>query len=322
MIIALKRILHDAAFLVLLGCIILVPFLGFAAGKNIHTPPYGFVCESESDDGARLCAELTNAGFIRCADEAELKDEIREAHLDCGVLIADDISNRLAENRTDESMVLVTSPETLMAELCRIEAVSALSVVYSPHVTYESLGGSIGLERVKQVYYEMIGKGSLFAFDIETVDGEEFADLTRSINLFTGCLSILLMITVFIAVCRPVKRHYEEMRARLGKLPSFGAVLLPEFLLRTAFLMAAALLAAVVTGQTAMFSSIAIYTGIVSVIGLLLTMLLPETYIIIITVFASLLSLGLCPIFTDLSLVLPVVSTARYLLLPYYLWIL
>ena len=319
--IAVKRIFRDLPFMLLLGFIIIIPFLGYKAGENIHTPPFGFVCESDTDDGVRLVNEFESAGFIRCADEAELKNEIGEAHLDCGVIVDKKLSDKLHSGQTDGTVKLITSPETLMAELCRAEAVSALSIVYSPYVTADSLEGTADLKDVKDIYYSMIDKGKLFAFSIENVDGKKFTDISRSVGLFTGCLSILMFITAFIAVCRPVLKHWRSMSKRLGKPSSFGLVLIPEFILRMLLMTIAGILAVVIAGQTNMLLPVVYYSLLVNISGLLLSILLPESYIIVITVFVSILSLGICPVFTDLTSLIPFTKGLRYILLPYYLWL-
>ena len=324
MIIGIKRTMRDLPFIILLCAMILIPLLGYTAGENIQTPPFGFVCEDESFDGVRLCSELANAGFIRCEDETELVKEIMAGHLDCGISVADDVADRLAANDTDGLIKLITSPETLMPELCRVEAVSALSIVYSPYITFESLDGTVDINIVKSTYYTMVDNGALFRFDIETAEGIAPEENTRSKNLFKGCLAIIIFITSFIAVARPVKKSYDGMKKRLGKTSAFFRVLFPEFFMRTGFMLIAIMLCCIIVkgGPAEYLASAVIYTLLVNAAGLLITMILPETYVIIITVFVSILSLGLCPVFTDLSQLLPIIGKVRYVLLPYYMWIL
>ena len=322
--IGFKRSIRDLPFVILLCAIIIIPLLGYKAGENIKTPPFGFVCESQSDDGIRLCSELANAGFVRCETEETLINEIMAGRIDCGIVIDENIADRLAAYDTDGLIKLITSPETLMPELCRAEAVSALSLVYSPYITYDSLDGVVDINTVKDTYYTMVDTGALFGFDIETSEGTAPEDSTRSKNLFLGCFAIIVFITSFIAVARPVKKSYDGMKKRLGKWSAFARVLLPEFLIRTVMMLIAAFFSCLLIkgATTEILPAAVIYTILVNVAGLFVSMILPETPVIIITVFVSILSLGLCPVFTDLSQLLPIIGKIRYVLLPYYMWIL
>ena len=322
MMFTIKRILKDIPFLALLACVIIVPIIAYKTGENIKTPPFGYVCEDSSEDAVRLCKELDSAGFVRCRDAEELESEISSAHLDCGVIFDGNISDRMMSGDFNESVLLVTSAETVMPELCRISTVSALSMVYSPYVTYESLRNSVGIDRTKQVYYDMVDSGQLFSFELKSADGLSRLDNARSKNLFRGALSILIFITVMIGICRPSWRHKKDMQTRFGHMTAFFRVCVPEFLLRTAFLIIIAVITCLVMGQAGMIKAVAIYSAASGIIGLILTVLLSDAAILVLTVFITILSLGLCPMFTDLAELIPAVTIIRKFLIPYMMWIL
>lgn len=322
MIFTIKRILKDIPFLVLLACVIIVPIIAFKTGENIKTPPFGYVCDDSSDDAARLCKELDNAGFVRCSDADELEAEISAAHLDCGVIFNGDISKRMESGDFNESVLLITSAETVMPELCRISTVSALSMVYSPYVTYEALQKAVSIDRTKQVYYDMVDSGQLFTFEIKSASGLARLDNARSRNLFKGALSILIFITLMIGICRPSWRHKKDMQTRFGHTKAFFRVCIPEFLIRTALLIIISVITCLIMGQTDLIRAAAIYTISAGVAGLILTVLLSDAAILVLTVFITILSLGLCPMFTDLAELIPAVTIIRKFLIPYMLWIL
>ena len=319
MIFSFKRVVKDFAYLILLAFTIFAPILAFKAGESIKVPPFGYVM---NDNATRLSSELDDAGWVRCETEDELKEEIMDHHLDCGIVFADDISSRIETGELDESVKLITSPETLMSELCRISAVSCVSMVYSPYVTYNSLRGEVDLETVKDTYYSMVDSGKLFGFDIESASGSQRINDARSRNLFKGTLAIFIFIACFIAIARPVWRHYNDMLERLGKLRAITRVLIPEYVVRFIMLIAASTITCLIMGQFDVIIPAILLTLICGAAGLAAIIILPESAVIVITVFVTILSLGLTPIFTDLSEVLPVARILRLILLPYLIWIL
>lgn len=319
MIFNFKRIIKDIPYLILLAFVLIAPMLAFKAGESIKTPPFGYVMDQNAD---RLADELDSAGFIRCESEEALREEIMAHHLDCGIIFADDIASRIETGSLAGSVKLITSPETLMSELCRISAVSCISMVYSPYVTHNALNGEADLNAVKDVYYTMVDSGKLFSFDIESASGSQSINDARSRNLFKGTLAIVIFIAGFIAVARPVWRHYNDMLERLGKSRAICNVLIPEFVIRVLMLIMMAVITCLIMKQFDVIIPSVLYSLICAGAGLLAIIILPEAAVIVITVFVTILSLGLTPIFTDLSEILPIVGILRCMLLPYLIWIL
>lgn len=321
----IKRVFKDISFVALLIAIFIISFLAFKAGESIKTPPYGYYCESEGEDSDKLCKEFDAAGFVRCKSEKELKEEIAAAHLDCGIVIPEDFEERVKGGDLTEVLKLITSPETLLPELCRTQAVSVVTTIYAPYITYEGIidaGGEVDEEEVKDTYNEMLGEEALFEFEFASAEGTARIDDSRSRNLFKGSIAILVFIAAWIGCARPAYRHARDMEKRFTFWGAVKRVMLPEILIRALAIAIVAVLTCLATGMTVLCLTTLLYTLIVVVSGIIAVMILPDSWLLIITVFVMILSLGLCPIFTDLAEVVPTLGTIRKGLLPYLMWVL
>jgi len=327
----IRRVGRDMSFIAMLAAILVISFLAFKAGENIKTPPYGYVCNSESEDGEYLRAQFDDAGFIRCDSEAELKAEMGAAHLDCGVLVNDNFDARLTAGDMEGVLTIVTGPETLLPELCRVQAVSVVTAIYAPYVTYDALKEHVDMKTVKDTYYEMLGEDRLFGFDIESAKGMAVIDDSRSINLFKGSLAILVFIACFLGCCRPAYRHAIDIQKRLSFGGACGRVMIPEIIVRTLWIILVSLIAALAVGKFmeptgghigTMWSAIIVYTLAATFVGTIAVLVLADSWLLVITVFVTILSLGLCPMVTDLAAYIPELGVIRQGLIPYLMWVL
>lgn len=301
----IKRVFKDAAFIAMLAGILIISFLAFKAGENVKTPPYGFVCGDEN-----MTKDFIAAGFVECADEEELKREIAAAHLDCGV-VAD-----------VDGAKLITSPETLLPELCRTQTVSVITAAYAPKVTYEALEPLVTYEEVKNTYDAMLAEEPLFSFEITTGAGKLVINDTRSRNLFKGALAIMVFIAAWLGCCRPAYRHACDMEKRFTRKRAIARVMLPEVIIRAAAIAMIAAVTCLIAGQNALLLASLKYTGIIVASGIIAVFILPDSWLLVLTVFITILSLGLCPMFTDLAEVIPALGAIRKGLLPYLMWVL
>ncbi len=317
---AFKRILRDTPFIILLAAILVISVLAYKAGESIKTPPYGYTCEASGEDAERLCEEFDAAGFVRCESLEELRNEIGATHLDCGIIIDESFTERVKSGELEGALTLVTSPETLLPEMCRLQTVSVITAIYAPHVTYDSMNGHADYDTVRKTYDEMLSEGALFTFDLADSDGIMTVDHTRSINLFKGSLAILIFISAWIGCCRPAYIHACDMKKRLTFRGACVRVMLPEILIRVLMIMAIAALTCILAGQSVLIPVTLIYAIIAAVTGIIAVMILPDSWLIIVTVFVMILSLGLCPIFTDLAELIPVLGSIRKVLIPYLMW--
>ncbi|GEM_PF-5082619 len=327
----IKRVFKDASFIAMLAAIIVISFLAYKAGENIKTPPYGFTCLASGPDAQRICDEFEAAGFVSCESEDKLKEEIAAAHLDCGIIVNEKIDRLMdvahSEENIDDidmegSLTIVTSPETLLPELCRVQAVSVLTAVYAPYVTYDALRDVVDYDTVKSAYDGMLDEGALFGFRIESAAGTFVINEARSRNLFKGALAILVFIAAWLGCCRPAYRHARDIEKRMSFGRAVPRVMLPEILVRGVMILAATVLTCIAAGQSDLITVSMAYTGITVASGILAVIVLPDAWLLVVTVFVMILSLGLCPMFTDLADLIPALATIRRFLIPYLMWLL
>ena len=320
MMFTFKRILGDISFILLLAAIMIISLLAYKAGKSVKTPPYGYTCNAAGEDAERLCREFDSAGFIRCDSEEDLRREIGAAHLDCGIIVKKEFEENVKTGELEGILTLVTSPETLLPELCRIQAVSVVTAIYAPYVTYESLEGYADFGTVKETYDTMLSEDALFGFDIVSSSGSEIVHDARSRNLFIGGLAIMIFIAGWIGCCRPAYRHAVDMKKRLGFPGAVRRIMIPEVLMRMLMIAGVTVITCLIAGQTGLILTSLIYILIVTASGIAAVFILPDSWLLIITVFVMILSLGLCPVFTDLAEVIPVLGKVRKVLIPYLMW--
>ena len=95
-----------------------------------------------------------------------------------------------------------------------------------------------------------------------------------------------------------------------------------EAVIRYGLFYLAAACASLLCGRAAMLLPLLFYVLLLAIYGSLLKLIPGKNWQGIFCLFLLLLSLALCPIYTDLSLVVPAVAIARCFLPPWWLWIL
>jgi len=327
----IKRVFKDVSFIAMLAAIIVIAFLAYKAGENIKTPPYGFTCLATGPDAQRICEEFESAGFVACTSPDQLREEISAAHLDCGIIVNEEIDrlqdvvttgDSIDDINLEGALTIVTSPETLLPELCRVQAVSVLTSIYAPYVTYDALKDVVDYDTVKTTYDEMLKEGALFSFEIESAEGTLVVNEARSRNLFKGALAILIFIAAWLGCCRPAYRHARDIEKRLSFKRAVPRVMLPEIIVRGVLILVIGVLTCLVARQTDIILTTMAYTCIAVAIGIIAVFILPDAWLLVVTVFVMILSLGLCPMFTDLAEFLPTLATIRKFLIPYLMWVL
>lgn len=327
-----KRVLRDGSFLLILLLLLLIPFFAEKAGHDVKTPPYGFFCGFEGEDASLLEQELIRSGFTAYSSEAELRAAVRDRTADCGIVFPDNFDILLRTGRTDGAVSLILSPESLFPELARIQTVSVITYLYAPYVSAEEIRSAAGEicpsaavpepESIRNAYYEMTGAGSVFRLEILSADGFYQAEQIRSHNLFKGTAGILILLSLWIGCCRPCAFHARLMAGRLGRKKAFLHILLPETAVRFLMILMTAAACCMVSEETSMILPVILYSLITVMSGTVLAAFLPDAVLLVLTVFLMILTLGICPVFADLAPSIPAISTLRYGLLPYLLWIL
>ncbi len=319
---ALKRAVSPV-FLCLLLLTALLPPLAGAAGTTVRIPPAGCCFEDPADpDAQRLSAYLEKEGFIVCSDEAELRNAVDYGLLDAGVIIPAGLSEKLASFPENELLTFISSPSSLLPALWQGHAAAALFAVYAPYLTEDALSGSgLSREEIFRAYHDRLDRG-LFTFRLESTEGSLIPADDRGTRFFTGALSLMLFITAVCGIFLPVTAGTKQLAARITGRAAFRSYYLPAVLVRLLLLLTAGITALLLGGQPRLLPALLLFLPLLALAAALTAHIPGDNTALIITAFLVILSLALCPIFTDLSLFLPVLGKLRLLLPPYWLWLL
>ncbi|MBR3703928.1 MAG: hypothetical protein IKM11_00350 [Oscillospiraceae bacterium] len=315
---ALKRALRKISYPILLvlcaGAIFLVS-LDAAAPSY---PPAG-VCGGDGSSAAqRIMSCLTDNGFLLFDDENEMVHQVESGALDCGVTLPDDLLLRLESGEMDGCVRFVTSPLSLIPDRYRSHASAAVFREYAPYIAAAVLEkGGVMREEVLAEYEAMFAKGYAFSFEITTAD-EESAPPVGSDALVIGTAA-LLMFAVFLGA--PTDDVRGNLPRRIGAKKMLLMVVLPRELVIAMLAVVAGGLGLVLAGAAQWVAPFAVYVLLLGALRIVLMAVVGERERYILLSVILLASLALCPIFTDLTLVMPPLRVVRCILPPYWLWL-
>ena len=321
---ALKHLLRNAVFPVFLCLTIAAPALAALAASGAALPPAAvYAKDPEEFNTARLLRCLSDAGFRVTESREELEYGVSMEHYDAGVIVPADLDERLKAGDAEGVFTLVVSQSTSLEALWREHAGAALFSVYAPYLISDVLKDEeLSIDAFFTEYYALSDGDPLFFFELETLDGRppETGNV-RAGTFFLGALSILLFLSAFFGIAMPVLKETWHMKERLPLGRVLSAFSVPAFLVRTLFLLAAAVLACIVAGRPGnIFPALAAALAMASV-SLVPWLFRAKSWQVILGAFIVLFSLALCPIFIDLSLFWKPAAVIRCALPPYWLWL-
>ncbi len=319
---AVKRLFVTPWFALFWLLILLLPVMAQRAAAEVAVPAPGYAVEGQADeDAARMAAYLEEAGFVRYVSQKDLRMAVDQGKADAGVVIPGNISLILQKGAIESCLILIKSPNSFLPDLWQEHASAALFGVYSPYVMADALDGSgLSEEEIFAAFYERFDAGKLFSFEIGSAKGH-VEPLTERQNRFVfGALSLLLFAAAFYAAAEPLTDETRALAARSGKKAAFSHFFLPGAAVRYLLLWLAGAGAALLCGRPGMVLPLALYVLLLAAFGLALKALPGRTWQGMLCLFILLLSLALCPIYNDLSLVFPAAAVIRRFLPPYWLW--
>ena len=318
---AVKRLFVTPWFALFWILILLVPVMAQRAAAEVAVPAPGYAIEDRADDdAARMAAYLEEAGFVRFASQEDLRQAVDEGKADAGVVIPGNISSKLHNNAIENCLVLIKSPNSFLPDLWQEHVSAALFGVYSPYIMADTLEGSDLSEEEIAAFYERFDAGKLFSFDIDSAEGHVDPLTERQNRFFLGALSLLLFAAAFYAAAEPLADETRALSARSGRKAALSHFFLPGAAVRCLLLWLAGAGAALLGGRPGMVLPVALYVLLLAVFGLVLKAIPGTAWQGMLCLFLLLLSLALCPIYNDLSLVFPAVAVIRRFLPPYWLW--
>ena len=321
---AVKRLFVSFRFPLFLLLLLILPLLAQRAAGEVAVPAPVYAIEGQADaDAARMAACLEEAGFAQADSAGEARDAVARGRADAAVIIPGNISSNLANKDFKAALIFVKSPNSLQADLWQEHAAAALFTVYAPYIMADALDGSgLSEEEIFAAYYDRIESGALFRFELESAKGYLTPLSERQDRFFLGAMSLLLFAACLYGAAEPLADETKTLSARIGKRRALLSFFLPGAVIRYGLFYLAAACASLLCGRAAMLLPLLFYVLLLAIYGSLLKLIPGKNWQGIFCLFLLLLSLALCPIYTDLSLVVPAVAIARCFLPPWWLWIL
>ncbi|MGN1002309.1 MAG: hypothetical protein ACI4PC_06015 [Oscillospiraceae bacterium] len=327
---AFRRTFKKPAFSALLLLCALAVFLASLSGAAGEQPPAG-VCDLDgSPESQRMVDWLLENGYQLYDDPAEMRALVETGELDGALVLPEGLSRRIRAGELEGALPFLVSPASYAPELYRSHAAAALFREAAPYVTAAAFAGtSVTEEEVLDEYFALFESGYAFAFQVTAENGTAIPDSARSRALVMGAAAVLLCALLLTAPAEELSGDFPGLLCRLGAKTALTKVLLPSLAVRALCAFAAAalgLLAGYLAGGggycLALLFPVFLYTGLLGAAGVLLAAALPGKgagrLLLPLVLMAS---LALCPIFTDVTLLIPALGPVRWLLPCYWLWL-
>ena len=315
---ACKRAMKNISFLVLLLVYITAIFAASLDGAQGEYPPAG-VCGGDSSAARhRIVSYLTDNGFVLFDDEEEMLRRVERGALDCAVVLPDDLSRRLAAGEMNGCARFITSPLSLIPERHRSHASAVLFREYAPYIAASALAeAGIAQEELLAEYEKMFAGGYAFSFEITTMDGVYHPENTEN-TLVMGAAP-LLMFALLLGI--GTADGQTGILRRLGIKKMLLSVVLPQELVYAALVAAAGSVGLALAGEVRWIAPLWIYALLLCAVRILLAAFAEERERRILVAVVLLLSLALCPVFVDLTLLAPALGALRCIIAPYWFWL-
>ena len=312
---AIRRLL---IFILLLAA----PVLAAQLSKSETPPPCGFYFAETTPVTQRIEGHLLKNGFIACSDPEIMAQQVRWGELDCGIVFPRDFSQKVAQGQLKESITVYVSPVSYTPMLYKSHVAAAVFREYVPYICASAFEGTpVTREAVLAEYEAMFAQGYAFSFDVLPLSGKTAAQADKSRSLSLGAASITLLAFLLALAAETAQQAMTQLLPRLGLRRTITAVLLPETgitLLLAAIFGGSGLALA---GFPELMLPTAVYCAAVWGLGLIAYGILwsaKKVYVLLpVLVIAA---AALCPIYTDLTLVLPWLERVRAVIPAYWLW--
>jgi len=331
LIIAFKRTFRKAYFpvflIILTAVLVLIPDVG----REEKLAPAGIYDADNSEISKRVVKHLINNGFTVCRDEESLREGISNGELDCGAILTEGFDDLILENNLDAAVPFLTSPTSYLPEIYKNHLAAAIFTEVTPIIVADALKETgISQEESISKYRDMMESGAVFSFEMLQTDEIVLNHEEKRASVYAITVASFLIFTLLLyAICDNMTDNGNDVAIRVGKIRLWMCAILPGMAVRVIFIIFSAAIAAgialLVKKEHVLVSLILpviLYALCIALFAMLTAVVVKKvSVILILTFFILLFSLILCPIYTDISLVIPWISTVRLFLPTYWLWI-
>ncbi len=339
----IKRCFKKLSFLLLLLAIpVLCLLLKNTAKDSSSSITAGIYLEKESPLALQISNNLVSkydsVRFELCKDKEMLMNRVINGTYECGYVFSEDFDEKLLNKKTKKILEVYVSPKTLTSALTNEYVFSELFVEYAFHelvdyIKTDNIFKNKDLSDInntlRPIYDDYVNGDETFSFRyINPKEGSvEDTSLFTSYLLLSvkGVIALLIMFAAFIGTLNLYKDNkagvfyaYKGINKTLAKMSEIFSVTLPAALSGLITIYACNLSDGFLTEILRLFA----YALIGTVYCYVLYKLIPNQYVF--SAFIPILILGsiiFCPIFIDVSEILPFVKNISWLFLPKYYFI-
>lgn len=306
-------------FLLLLAA----PIGAVQLSKTETSPPAGLYMPENDPVSQRIAAHLTANGFIRYEKPDALAELVRTGELDCAAVFPKGLAQRITHGELKRCVIFYQAPASYTPELYQSHVAAALFREYVPYISSEAFADTpVPQEDVVAAYEAMFREGYAFSLEVQLAEEGRIPADWKARSLAMGAAAILQCV-VLLALCGgTMEKAFRPLAGRLGLGRCVTAVVLPEVLVNALWAAAFTGLGLCLAGFPELLLPAVIHSVALSGIGLLLaTALSGSKGLLLLLPILVVASAALCPVYTDLALLLPAVEPVRYLLPAYWLWL-
>lgn len=271
----------------------------------------------------RIADYLLANGFVLCDDPDEIRESVRTGKLDCAAVFPEGFTRRLTAGNLDGCVEFYRAPASYMPDLYKGHVAAAIYREYVPYISAEAFEGTnVSGAEVVAAYEAMFAEGYVFSFDVLLGDKSQEPQDLKTQYLAMGATAILQCAVAFAFCAGTLEHSFRAMIGRLGLRKSLRAVVLPETLFNALWTAVFGGLGLWLAGYPELTVPFGIYSLLMFGTGLLFAAVLGtahRVYVLLPVLVIS--SVALCPVYTDLALMIPAVEAVRCLLPAYWFWL-
>lgn len=317
---ALRRTLRRWIVFVLL---LAAPLVAAGISGTESVPPAGLYLPEQDPASQRIAEHLQANGFILFADPGDMEELVRMGQLNCGAVFCPDFAGRLEAGDVEGCVQFYRSPSSYTPELYQSHVAAAIFREYVPYISAAAFEGTdVTRQQVMEAYEAMFAEGYVFSFEVLVAEESRGPEDVKTRALVMGAAAIVQCTVVFALCAATMENSFRPLVGRLGLRKAITEVVLPEVLLNILWTWLFGGAGLYLAGYPELVWPFAIYGVLLSGVGLTVASAFRKANrMYVLLPILVICSAALCPIYTDLALLLPAVETVRCCLPVYWLWL-
>lgn len=326
----LKVYLKKPAVWLAAALILAITVFSFLTPRLMQELPCAvFSCE-DSEEAGHVVAYLQERDFLLCEEEEEVYEMVRTGRADCGVILNEEFTSMIREDRLDHCARFLTSDRSMNASQYKLMTAVAIYQQLMPYKAAETaaeMGYPAKAEDIAFYEEQVTSLVNPLEFRITSVEGSVIED-QENYDLPVGAVSITCFIMIGMLCVSLIRKRSEAVRQRFSSVSSyFGSCVLPQCASAGLILFAAGTAGILISSGSRDIPSLkivlalAVYMVLLTVLFSLVSMLrIPPQILICIIAIDAALSLILCPLYGGTKLLAGFIGPLRHISVPYLMY--